>query len=108
MAELGGGDAALVVDARRDAQGLPVIAVSGDLDISTADKLEAAIASIASEQPEHLTFNLSGLRFMDSAGIAVLLRAASAVKEVQLREPSPAVRRVLELTGLTDVLNVES
>ena len=41
---------------------------------------------------------------MDSAGIAVLLGATRRVPAVRLREPSPAVRRVLEMTGLTTVL----
>ena len=46
-------------------------------------------------------FDLAGLRFMDSAGIAVLLGATKRVERVSLREPSPTVRRVVELTGLT-------
>ena len=41
---------------------------------------------------------------MDSAGIAVLLAASRKVPSVSLRDPSPAVRRVLEMTGLTTVL----
>jgi anti-anti-sigma factor len=45
---------------------------------------------------------------MDSAGIAVLLGAATKLKEVQVRDPSPAVRRVIEITGLSDVLSIES
>ena len=52
-------------------------------------------------------FDLSGLDYIDSAGIAVLLGAAAECA-VRLRDPSPAVRRVVELTGLTDVLPVAS
>ncbi len=59
------------------------------------------------KHPERLTFDVSALRFMDSAGIAVLLGAASNVSSVRLHSPSPSVRRVVELTGLSEVLVVE-
>ena len=44
---------------------------------------------------------------MDSAGIAVLLGAAREVSSVRLKRPSTAVRRVVELTGLNEILVVE-
>jgi anti-sigma B factor antagonist len=95
-----------VIETRTDDSGAPVIVVSGELDMSNAGKLEAAVESLVAQQPERLVFDLSGLRFMDSAGIAVLLAAANKVAAIELRAPSPAVRRVVELTGLTRVLSV--
>jgi hypothetical protein len=38
----------------------------------------------------------------------VLVGVAAKVDAVQLREPPDAVRRVIELTGLTGVLPIES
>jgi anti-sigma B factor antagonist len=109
MAELDSERAAEVaIDARVDPTGVVIVTVSGDLDISNASTLEQAVASITAERPERLIFDLSGLRFMDSAGIAVLLDCAGKVNTIRLRDPSPAVRRVVELTGLTDVLSIES
>ena len=99
--------AEIVIDTRIDPTGVPIVAVSGELDSSNAASLEATIASIAAEHPERLIFDLSGLRFMDSAGIAVLVGVAAKVNAVQLREPSQVVRRVIELTGLTGVLPIE-
>jgi anti-sigma B factor antagonist len=99
--------AAIVVDIRLDPAGVPIIGVSGELDSSNAASLEADIAPVAAEHPERLIFDLSELRFMDSAGIAVLVGVAARVDAVQLREPSQAVRRVIELTGLSAVLPIE-
>jgi anti-anti-sigma factor len=96
------------ISAHSDPTGVPIITVSGDLDLSNAGELEATVASLAAGRPERLVFDLSGLRFMDSAGIAVLLGAADRVHAVHLRNPSPAVRRIVELTGLTAVLSIES
>ena len=45
---------------------------------------------------------------MDSAGIAVMVFAASQVPRVSLRQPSTTVRRVIEVSGLSHVLPVES
>jgi anti-anti-sigma factor len=45
---------------------------------------------------------------MDSAGIAVLIRAAANVNAIHLRDPSPIVRRLIEVTGLSGVLPIET
>ena len=94
------------IETRTDPDGAPVIAVSGELDMSNAGKLDATVESLLAQQPGRLVFDLSGLRFMDSAGIAVLLAAANRIDTIELRDPSPPVRRVVELTGLTRVLSV--
>jgi anti-sigma B factor antagonist len=96
------------IDTSVDPTGAAIVSVSGELDISTAQALEAALVPITAEHPRRLVFDLSGLRFMDSAGIAVLIGAAAKVAAVQLRNPSPIVRRVVEVTGLSDVLPIES
>ncbi|HEY7836655.1 MAG TPA: STAS domain-containing protein [Solirubrobacteraceae bacterium] len=108
MAELDdSGSAPLGVESRPGGPDGPVIAVSGDLDISSVERLRVVVSELAASHPEEMTFDMAGLRFMDSAGIAVLLGAASSVPTVRLRNPTTAVRRVIELTGLGEVLKVE-
>jgi anti-sigma B factor antagonist len=96
-----------MIDTRVDADGAPVIAVAGELDISNADALDSAVAAAVAPGPARLTFDLKDLRFMDSAGIAVLIRAAEGVGEVHLLAPAPSVRRVIEITGLTQLFTIE-
>jgi anti-anti-sigma factor len=108
MDELDGDRSAdVAINTRSDAEGVPVVIVSGELDVSNVDLLKASVASVTASRPERIIFDLRELRYIDSAGIAVLLAAASE-SAVRLRDPSPAVRRVVELTGLTDVLPVAS
>jgi anti-sigma B factor antagonist len=108
VGELAGGRAAeIVIDTRVEASGAPVITLSGELDSSNVASLRARIASITAGHPERLVFDLSELRFIDSAGISALIEAASKVDAVRLRDPSQAVMRVIELTGLTGILPVE-
>jgi anti-anti-sigma factor len=108
MAELEGNQVAqVVIDTTVDPSGAPVIAVSGELDISNADSLKSAVDSVTARRPDRLIFDLNGLRFMDSAGIAVLIGATAEVGAVQLRNPSEIIKRVVELTGLSRVLPIE-
>ena len=85
-----------------------VVSVGGELDLSNAEELQRAIEPLLrSVTLERLVFELADLRFMDSSGIAVLLRAAASGKSVRLRSPSQIIRDVIRSTGLTSVLTVE-
>ena len=107
MDELDSDSAAnLAINTRPDAEGVPVVVVSGELDVSNVDDLRASVASVTANRPEQIIFDLRDLRYIDSAGIAVLLGATKRVERVSLRQPSPIVRRVVELTGLSAVLPV--
>ncbi len=109
MAELEGeAGADVVVETSTDQTGAMIVSLSGELDSANAGALDASLAPLTGDGSAQLVFDLSGLRFMDSAGIAVLLGVAAKVASVRLRDPSPTVRRVIELTGLSDVLRVES
>ncbi len=98
----------IAIDTGVDPTGAPIVILSGELDSSNAGSLESAVALITAERPELLTFDLSSLRFIDSAGIAVLIGVAGKVNSVRLRHPSPIVRRVIEITGLSEVLHIEA
>lgn len=84
-----------------------LVRLVGELDVSNVDQLEHAIG-LASSAGDAIpvVFDMSGLRFMDSSVLAVLLRVA-AYRVVHLREPSMVVQEVIEATGLSDVLRIE-
>ena len=89
----------------------PVISLAGELDLSNAADLEEVLDRVLplppATHPGRLTFDLGGLRFMDSSGIALLLRSAGRVTAVSVARPSAIVRRLLEATGLAEVLHIE-
>ena len=86
--------------------GTPVIRLAGELDMTSADGVRTAIDGVLRHAPERVVFETSGLQFMDSSGIALLLSVAQRVPDVELRAPSPIVRRLIELTGLTEMLRI--
>jgi anti-sigma B factor antagonist len=98
--------AELQVETREEQSGVAVVRVSGELDVSNAETLESVVAQVCDGNPAELVFDLRELNFMDSAGIAVLLGGARRVPSVRLRDPTPAVRRVVEVTGLATVLRL--
>jgi anti-sigma B factor antagonist len=89
-----------------DAAGVPVIKLSGEIDMSNVDSLRSAIDPIVEQTYARVDFDLGALEFMDSSGIALLLRVAAKAGSVRLLDASPIVRRLIEATGLSDVLQI--
>jgi anti-anti-sigma factor len=107
MAELEAEPPTVQIETHLDQSGAQVVVLSGELDSSSAASLQERMAAIPPPSAQRLIFDLAGLRFMDSAGIAVLLGAAEKASSVSLRNPSPIIRRVLEITGLSNVFSIE-
>ncbi len=107
MAEIEAEPPTMQIDMHLDPTGAQVVVLSGELDSSNADSLKERLASIPPQPTQQLIFDLTDLRFMDSAGIAVLIGAAKKASSVSLRNPSPIIRRVLETTGLSNVFSIE-
>ena len=108
MAELGRGAAArLAYELGEDADGSPVVKLQGELDMTTSPALEAAVAPILSTRPQHLVIDARGLEFADRSAIALLVRWANVVPQVDIRHPSELLRRVIARMGLSTRLRVE-
>ena len=107
MEQLDGGANAAIA-AAVDETGLPVIRISGELDISNVEMIEGQLAGLVDDASRPLTFDLSSLTFMDSSGLAMLLRTADENGPILIRQPTGAVRRIIQATGLGDVLRVEA
>ena len=105
MAGLSGEHGKARVGTTRDASGTPVISIAGELDIANVNAIEAEFQSVLASS-SRVRFDLSALTFMDSSGIAMLLRAADRFDIVELARPSPTIQRVIRATGLTEVFEV--
>jgi anti-anti-sigma factor len=99
--------AAMSFDLAETADGGLTVTINGELDIANVDGLEAAVGSALARHPGKLIVELSGLRFADSSAIAVWVRWSTAVHEIELRDVSPILRRVIDSMGLSDTLNVK-
>lgn len=87
------------------------IAVSGELDRETTPRLATVLHRAIAEAPERIELDLSGVTFMDSQGLRILLEAkrrAGDDIEIVVTETSAQVERLLHTTGVADVLGLAS
>ena len=83
------------------------VTINGELDITNVDALEAAVGAALERHPGRLIIELSGLRFADSSAIALWVRWSTAVHELELRDVSPILRRIIDSMGLAETLHVK-
>ena len=81
-----------------------VVAPSGELDRSTADLLEAELDAVKWTGAHEVVLDLSGLTFMDSTGLRLVLiteaRSRADSNRLRLVRGPRAIQRVFELTGI--------
>lgn len=88
---------------RRSLGSVPLVEVSGDIDHLTSDPFEAEVTGALGEGGRALV-DLTGCRYIDSGGLAVLLHASRNVAPdgwLGLVGPTPDVTRLFEIVGLT-------
>ena len=93
-----------------DRDGLVHIALRGELDLSSAAKLQEELRRVEADDPPLLVLDLSKLVFLDSTGLRCLVTADERAKEqgrrvVIVRGPDP-VQRVFSITRLEERLEM--
>lgn len=86
------------------------VRLRGELDLTETDRLRAIMNTLVAREPRLLVADLSGLTFIDCAGLAVLAgthrRQADQGKRLLIYGAQPLVRRVLTLTGMDTYLHL--
>ena len=83
--------------------------VSGRLDTQTAPELENELDSILSGLKE-LTFDMTNLEYVSSAGLRVILKAQKAMNaqgSMKLTGVNDSIMEVFDITGFLDILTIE-
>jgi anti-sigma B factor antagonist len=100
----------LSVEELRDDDGRLRLRLEGELDMSTEPLLRTALHK-AAEGGEPVVVDLSGVEFMDSSGLRVLIQAHQHAQRdgwsLALTAPSPPVRSLFEVAGVVEVLPLE-
>jgi anti-sigma B factor antagonist len=89
------------------------VRVAGNLDVSGSHRLRDTVDRVLATRPRSVTIDASRVLFVDSAGMAALLSARHAVMTeaglaFRVIDPSPALLRVVEMTGFQKLLSEES
>ncbi len=92
----------LELSTRREADGTPVVTVAGEIDMSNADRFSDALGLAAASAGGGFVVDLTGVEYLDSAGIHALFAHASRVRLVA----SPLLVPVLTIAGLSGITSV--
>jgi anti-sigma B factor antagonist len=93
------------LDLRDHASGFRhVLVLGGELDMASSPALDEAVRAICTGSTEALTVDLSGLTFMDSTGLRVVLLAKELCDghgcEFLVIPGPPQIQRLFEVTGI--------
>jgi anti-sigma B factor antagonist len=95
----------------RECDGQDVVALRGELDVADAANVAATLAVVAASGRQ-IIVDLEGLDFIDSSGLAALVRARHHARhagfDLMLAAPQQQVLRMLAITRLSDVFAVRA
>ena len=85
--------------------GVAVVAAVGELDLTTAPRLREVLVGLATSGERHAVADLSGLEFIDSIGLGVVVASVKRFRalggELHVAVTTDRIRGPFELTGLT-------
>lgn len=97
----------LEVHVTREA-GVATARVVGEVDLLTSVALNRELEIVLEGAPDWLRLDLREVVFMDTSGVAVLIKARRRALEAgcrfSVKSASPAIARLLEITGLASLL----
>jgi anti-sigma B factor antagonist len=101
----------LQLERRQDTDGRDVVVVRGEIDVATSATLRDELYAVIDGGSRSLVVDLSGLGFIDSSGLGVLVGSLKHMRErdgqlVIAGLAQPALR-VFQITGLTDLFTLE-
>ena len=87
--------------------------LDGDIDHHSARELRSRIdTKVFIQRPDELILDLSRVCFMDSSGLGLILGRYAKAAELGIRfkvaNPTPEIRRILDLAGTERLIKIES
>lgn len=85
-----------------------ILSCRGEIDLSSAPQLRAALEPVFEAAQPQLLMDLSGVSFMDSTGIGIIVNALNRLREGNGKcafcGAGPRVHRILQIAGLINAL----
>ena len=95
---------ALELSTRPGPDGIPVVTVAGEIDMSNADRFREALGlAAAAADGGSFVVDLTGVEYLDSAGVHALFEHAARIRLMA----GPLLEPVLTVSGLADITSVE-
>ncbi|PLT27953.1 anti-sigma factor antagonist [Peribacillus deserti] len=96
----------------KDIDSKATVKVKGEIDAYTAPKLRETLFPLSEQQNVHMVVDLSEVSYMDSTGLGVFVGLFKSVRshdgEFRLVGLSERLRRLFDITGLADIIDINS
>lgn len=94
------------LDISTDSGGL-LVALAGELDLAGLPAVAGPMDDLLSREAQPVVLDFGAVTFLDSSGVALLVRIANHFGQVRTRSATEPVRRVIEILGLSERFGVE-
>ena len=96
---------------RRDGRAA-LLTLAGDFDMHTVQSVAQPVEDLLQDPPHDLVVDLTGVEFIDSSGIALLVKVYTRVVRegegtMRVERTSPVARRLLEVCGLLETFGID-
>ena len=87
-----------------------IIDASGEIDLHQSTVLQQKLLDVLDQKPNRMIINLSNVSYMDSSGVASLVKLLSRTRKngisLALAAPTKKVKAIFEITRLDSVFNI--
>lgn len=95
-----------------NSEGVSNVVLTGEVDAFTAPKLKDTLLPLTKEKGQVVEVDFQDVNYMDSTGLGVFISALKSTKEhestMRLVHMQDRVYRLFKITGLTEIINIES
>jgi anti-sigma B factor antagonist len=100
----------LTIESRREGEGAAVLTLAGEVDVSNVAEVREAALKLLEDGIKRLVFDLSGVTYMDSSGLGMLVGLLKRVREskgeVAIAGATARVSRLFDITGLKQIFSL--
>jgi anti-sigma B factor antagonist len=94
----------------RTEESIPIISISGDIDLESSPKLREFLKPKAAQKTLRLLLDFTGVNYIDSSGLATLIEYFQSVQgsggKLALASLSPRVKNVFEIVRLEQIFSL--
>lgn len=88
------------------------VILNGEVDIATSGQFEEAIMELVEANVPKIRLNMSDMEYIDSTGIGILMairkNSIGDDQEIILVKPKRSIVKLMQLTGVDQIFNIES
>ena len=96
----------------KESEGMLEIVLRGEIDHHSAVNIRGRIdAQIEGLHPQKTVMDLSGIEFMDSSGLGLIMGRYALMRKLggafAVKNPNPRIVKIFELAGLEKIVSIE-